>query len=1853
MKMARPQQLLFFDTFIHDLEAELNVDLVQFPNPVIVDEVRVIPLGARVEANFPGGVRLGATNPTQFQLDLYVNALATPGVPTFQSLGTLHYNHKERIQLKMSKEVATDGLVLHGMYNAITLAVYGTALQETAAEIAARAAAAAAAAAASANADDGRLAASASAAVMNHESKPPPSHHLDDDQWYRQPVLQPPPPGHPISQPPPPMSHQQPPPSWNSGGPAAYDVNTAAAPHHVHVHPNQLNGSGHAEDPMLHHHHSAPPSLPHHHQPPPSHSHHHPHHHHQRPAHLASPPPAHPLDHNHASYQHHQRDRRMSSPPQSSHLHRGEHSSSRDYPPRARRSTSGSRSPQAHHHHHDSNNHENNGPANSSGVAPSGGESVLSTEDNMLDDMSDISEGDIPDVGDDEKCADKGSSERVVNRNSVQSDVGAPDDALDEAPPEGFTEEISDDEADWSDDGIVDMDVEFGDDWEDPIKIFDPFQAELTQQVAKRVTFTFGTDHLEDLVGASLNQEWIEKLEGVTAELANQPGSVVADERTANALHSLSLMCLSIDQAMRQEVATMKVRHMKSGLAFAKALFMMDGETALKMLRMGLQHRTMALFETELMAPSIKLMAVALLDETISRRLGFEIATDRKAPSDYDEKKRDKSIHESLWDHYAASSTRIRVALAALLRKMGIFETALKVRLLCREHFSSGGGTGSESNGVEDGSSNLEEHLVPMLEELSRALKKAEENLAQPKRYLPHRLDTGRDHGASGGVLRIFEETRLLDSLLMALSWPDASSSLSTNCQALLREILNAEGGFAMLSRCHKPVNNLIKLLFTSEEQSVGARLCYTVQAEQCVAKLMAADPHDIRSLVDLSQNLHSLTYSAQGQQFVAQVLYKGSVFAAILGILKRPPPETDVGKFSLNAVKGYLKEVLSVTIRRQPAVPREHPREMKPAFSALAELAALPDQKDYSLSQLAHLVQPYLDCIELDVKALATSVEKGSENVNPVGRHLLATVRTLYATLGEFRGADSAEKMACLHLYSNGIADHYLNLLSKICTHHEQPSLHTASFAGVDCGYDLLSLVSCMLRTLRRIFACLIVSRDMCYADTSPLQPLIRCYAFLAAVPSTSPFAAVAQDAMDDVKRILCNYTEPTFEQKVSDSMWTRMASEVIEFACFLPHQHFPGLKLLSELLPLPLPIQTKEQLGDEDKNSVFKARKLWSAHLYPIEDKIRTMFKTIVPVSGGGSDQVLPQTLKRVAIQLTDLSVPIAQITCEAILDSMDLEAPQRSSSVSRVCTFLSTLLEDCEAAKAVVVSLFEEKRLEQFETLCGLLHREDAPVAPFVSYAVCSVVQDLCDPELTLSLSETSSEEYLTQSLPSPRLLDVIVESFAKHLAQTSDRLAQPDSLAAPTTILRTLGMLCEHDYGYARVWAAIEKHQALGGGGLFSNLLEAILLQNLSASDVAVTCLSNLMMLAQSLYSMPSGEQFLKPRTLCLCKGQVLAALSTEEDIAESEEGEEPKKRLLERMAEKVEAIGENGEDVKKMTSEVAVTASEVANLLLAEKIPTEEEKKKVPEIPGAVEKPALSELYGNREVSAFSDYPKLSAADWLSDCAMEEVHAHVPAAAANKRVDLTDICTASLSKEFDLTDQLRVVCEEKGLGLGGGVDGLNGVSSPAKRKAAARKSVLERRALQNKNIISHFKAGGGVGLGSGLLGRGFSRAGGGGGHQRPDGFRSRPPNTSRPPSLHVDDFLVLQQRGQQPTGPTGYNKQSIKAAKELFAQREAAQQQKASGATSIVGFREATKEPVYDPSDRPFGAGRGGGPGRRDGFPRGGGGRRGRGGPWSTDGMGGRFANRRGGGSPWRGSRDRRQGMRDDRFRYGR
>ena len=91
------------------------------------------------------------------------------------------------------------------------------------------------------------------------------------------------------------------------------------------------------------------------------------------------------------------------------------------------------------------------------------------------------------------------------------------------------------------------------------------------------------------------------------------------------------------------------------------------------------------------------------------------------------------------------------------------------------------------------------------------------------------------------------------------------------------------------------------------------------------------------------------------------------------------------------------------------------------------------------------------------------------------------------------------------------------------------------------------------------------------------------------------------------------------------------------------------------------------------------------------------------------------------------------------------------------------------------------------------------------------------------------------------------------------------------------------------------------------------------------------------------------------------------------------------------------------------------------------------------------------------------------------------------------------------------------------------------TTPQKDSSSGPSGGLQRRAMGGEGPRGH--------LNGGRSGRGYSfdRRGA---NLRSDPFRCRPPNTSRPPSLHVDDFVALESTGHQPTGPTGYNRISF-------------------------------------------------------------------------------------------------------------
>ena len=526
-------QLLFLDTFSHDGGLSPQCDLVQFPTPVIVEEVRVLPLGARIQLPIESGMnmRLGATLPTRFQLEFFANDVTKPSASTFSSLGILPYDQNGQIHLNTgNRKIPTDGLVLRGLYSTITLAVYGILTPTSAEQLALSS---------TVKEDEEERVpivsdhggASLASATHQHRAQP---HQRKRNEWTN---------------------------SWPLSSPSAAStlsdnaLDAGRTPvirdrHHGHhsgrsgwtsVENGQRSNFENSNDKYNHHrsHFQAQGGSSRSRSPPK----------HRRSVTRSPPPP----------------------PP----LPRGSTSSRRSLTPK---------SPHG-------NNGYNTSPAecNNKRKPPS----VTDDQPVPLDDMSDISDGDIPEVDDvlDEKNEDNTNQSMTLVASVTELDGPMvvdedPEERQQQQPidiiPEDM-EEISDEEADWSDDGdcfFLDPDsyrVDFGSDWVEPITIFKPDEHTLTelkyycnntfskpQQI--KSSSEESKNSSEKLV-VKLNQmplgsEWVETLETID----------VSSLDSTQDLTSILKVGLSLSEALKQPVHTFKLRHLKSGLKFANLL---------------------------------------------------------------------------------------------------------------------------------------------------------------------------------------------------------------------------------------------------------------------------------------------------------------------------------------------------------------------------------------------------------------------------------------------------------------------------------------------------------------------------------------------------------------------------------------------------------------------------------------------------------------------------------------------------------------------------------------------------------------------------------------------------------------------------------------------------------------------------------------------------------------------------------------------------------------------------------------------------------------------------------------------------------------------------------------------------------------------------------------------------------------------------------------------------------------------------------------------------------------------------------------------------------------------------------
>lgn len=833
-------QLLFFDTFSHDMEEELNLDLVQFPSSVIVEEVRVIPLGARVQANFPGGMRLGATVPVRFNLELFVNDLTNPGASTFTSLGTLAYDENGKIFLNTGpKKILTDGLILRGCYSTITLAVYGLLAPTTTEQLAAMAA--------------------ATASV-----KP-------------EPIMEAAPP-----QPPPPARG---PGEWN------HRVQTATAwppPVPDNVRGNVAQESYHrgewiaAEngqrpiEPYYDHHHSKRRSL-------------------ERrsrsPLRVSYPPREFRSPRDFRSpkgdFRSRTRSRSRSPPP--------------PLPPMNRRSLT-PKSPTSN-GHLSPHNYKRRSTSLEKPVAQ------IKEEPPILDDVSDISDGDIPADEDDPMNDDKPEEELAYGLEHHE-DHQDQDDSYEKQShlladiPEDI-EEISDDEAEWSDDGdcffgdnLAEYEVDFGPDWTDPIRPFSPKSHKLVAlkyyrlfpppTSSSRISERFEQskemlDKLEELNEHQvLGSDWVETVESFTTKILP----------TRKLLRTI-LRGLSTSDALNHQVHTFKVRHLKSSLkltiaAMSHAIEWKAGDFS------EIFAKLERILSDSTIAIPLKVLALIALNRTLDHSLAMATFIKDELLTRFAE----MLVAQNL-------TTRLKVGLTSLLERFSLKEAV---------------------EALKSGAYGHQEKMALLSHILS-----AVRNNSKPKLTFL----SNEKCGVVPSVLRDLFNANVLENVLVACQKAEEKlqQEMFDSVQNILKELTRTKEGLLLLASFPSETETLLSLISSRVDSDfelfcIHALLRVDALSYFGVSHESPRDSLERMEILTTIQELYGMTFSIVGRTALVHVLSLWQFLRPVIRLVKHSSDdacakqanseEEQVRKKDMkkSAIRGYACELLLLVVR-------------------------------------------------------------------------------------------------------------------------------------------------------------------------------------------------------------------------------------------------------------------------------------------------------------------------------------------------------------------------------------------------------------------------------------------------------------------------------------------------------------------------------------------------------------------------------------------------------------------------------------------------------------------------------------------------------------------------------------------------------------------------------------------------------------------------------------------------------------------------------------------------------------------------------------------------------------------------
>lgn len=872
---------------------------------------------------------------------------------------------------------------------------------------------------------------------------------------------------------------------------------------------------------------------------------------------------------------------------------------------------------------------------------------------------------------------------------------------------------------------------------------------------------------------------------------------------------------LDFEKAYNQPKPAFKVRHLKAGINLAETLCRCSEAATLELIKCSnLHHQLLNLYEKEHLAFSIRLAILKALDASLSfcNSVKYFVNADEGL-----------SGYCRLVRVFSSTSTiRVRYALANLLRKVHLYEMLENLYAML-----------AQSNTVTDDA----DTVAMYLEEVVRYLREASSLISQPVRFLPISSRFEFAHCSAEPYFTVYsylDHFQFLELLLTTMTTPQFITHPGVVCCVLeiLAEFADTENGLIFLSSQSSTTNRILKILSNVDEQySISPQLGLHLAHRLYVLNLMDNFQYkwqieqmadiDNTQLLDIFSAMYSLSFTILGRQSITHVLSRGDIIKPFLKTLQF---SHNTGRERRKSPgRGYIVDLVWMVVKSSDYVPF-----LERHGSDLIEIASW--QADASNSSWLNPIRNGEQCFSYnDVTELCDYLKKHTEKVTTYPGELITALRIL-RYLGvpplarrveeEDEPIELRYKFVLIQLFSQEGLTFLTSILHKVCNHYERPHLHAHTLAGKE-GVAMMSLLTPVLQLMRALLEYVIRCRDVEFKDLTAVPALLKTYCLLYYIP---PISAIHMDAVEGGKEIvetLLAYTQTvaidplTDTRSLNKSLWTSMMSEVLKFSVSVPEMFAPCLSLLSELLPLPLPVQTRTPLSDIEVSLIMNSRKLWSAHLLPLEGALQEMISTLC----WSSYQPLLQLLKRVCVQLADLGPPTALAVARSILNSLWTELVVTeyplSSRCARLLGILACLLTHPPLKMTVIqVTSGAGKADEPFNEFWPTLLKHLSQSADGNVYHtqaqefIISCIQSLCDIEISLHPPPSQSvplESYLSNSLPPKNLFRSLCDTLVTHMEN-----ATKNTLSTLAAAVRTCTTLSEYDYGMYRLKVCLSEH-----------------------------------------------------------------------------------------------------------------------------------------------------------------------------------------------------------------------------------------------------------------------------------------------------------------------------------------------------------------------------------------------------------------------------------------------------------